>query len=511
MTQPQGHSTSGSHERYKSKERLRVGDRVRLHPQDARLDDRRRASPAARSSTRSRGKTCRPCARRSAARGTRIARRSTPRCKTLLALSTSWPRSSKRDELDANESCSADAGAVLAATAMRALHQALIAGARREAGRARERIAAWRREQERVNLRVTTTHLYSEGAEVGARTSKRSRRSTPTTRRCSTASRSSTTASTPRLRRDPRIIIFGEDVGKLGDVNQGCAGLQEKYGVCCASSDTGIRETTIIGQAIGAAMRGLRPIAEIQYLDYVLYALQILSDDLATLRWRTRRRAEVPGHHPHARPSPRRHLALRLADGGILHLVRGMYVCVPRNMTQAAGMYNTLLRGDDPAIVVEVLNGYRIKEKLPRNIADFTLPLGVPEVLREGKDVTLVSYGATLRIVIEAAELLAHVGHRRRGDRRADAAAVRPARRDRRVAEEDATASRSSTKTCPAARPRTCMQQVLERDHGYGGSTPAADASTAKDHRPPYGSDGDYLSKPSREEIFAAVRELVSE
>jgi pyruvate/2-oxoglutarate/acetoin dehydrogenase E1 component/TPP-dependent pyruvate/acetoin dehydrogenase alpha subunit len=311
------------------------------------------------------------------------------------------------------------------------------------------------------------------------------------------------------LRRDPRIVIFGEDVGKLGDVNQGCLGLQEKYGIGRVM-DTGIRECTIAGQAIGAALRGLRPIAEIQYLDYVLYALQILSDDLACLRWRSAGGQKAPviirtrGH----RLEGIWHSGSPMA--AILSLLRGMHVCVPRNMTQAAGFYNTLLRGDDPAIVVEVLNGYRTKERLPSNIADFTLPLGVPEVIRAGADVTLVSYGATLRIVMEAVELLTHRG--------IDAEVidvqtllpfdvrgviVESLKKTNRVAFID--------EDVPGGATAFMMQQVLERDHGYDWLDSEPLTIPAKEHRPSYGSDGDYWSKPNRETIFASVYELMRE
>jgi pyruvate/2-oxoglutarate/acetoin dehydrogenase E1 component/TPP-dependent pyruvate/acetoin dehydrogenase alpha subunit len=311
------------------------------------------------------------------------------------------------------------------------------------------------------------------------------------------------------LERDPRLIIFGEDVGKLGDVNQGCLGLQERHGTSRVM-DTGIRECTILGQAIGAAMRGLRPVAEIQYLDYLLYAIQIMSDDLATVRWRSAGGQASPvivrtrGHRLEGiwhSGSPM---------GGIINLVRGMHVCVPRNMTQAAGLYNTLLRGEDPAIVVEVLNGYRLKEKLPSNLAEMTVPLGVPEVLQEGTDVTVVSYGATLRIVQEAAELLAKSGI---ACEVIDVQTLLPfdvrgviadsVRKTNRVVFVD--------EDVPGGASAFMLRQVLERDRAYEWLDSEPRTLAAKDHRPAYGSDGDYWSKPNRESIFASVYELMRE
>lgn len=311
------------------------------------------------------------------------------------------------------------------------------------------------------------------------------------------------------LRRDPRIVIFGEDVGALGDVNQGCLGLQEKYGLWRVM-DTGIRECTILGQAIGAALRGLRPIAEIQYLDYVLYALQIMSDDLATTRWRSAGGQAAPvivrtrGH----RLEGIWHSGSPMS--GLIGLLRGIHVCVPRNMTQAAAFYNTLLQGEDPAIVIEVLNGYRTKEKLPANISEMTLPLGVPEVLRAGSDVTLVSYGATLKIVMEAAELLAHHGIE---SEVIDVQTLLPFDVGGMIADSVKRTNRVVfiDEDVPGGATAFMMQQVLERDRAYEWLDSEPRTIPAKEHRPAYGSDGDYWSKPNRETIFAGVYDLMHE
>jgi 2-oxoisovalerate dehydrogenase E1 component len=309
--------------------------------------------------------------------------------------------------------------------------------------------------------------------------------------------------------RDPKVFAFGEDVGKIGDVNQGFAGLQEKFGVLRVT-DTGIRECTILGQGIGAALRGLRPIAEIQYLDYLLYALQIMSDDLACLQYRTRGGQKAPviirtrGHRLEGvwhSGSPM---------GMILHSLRGIYVLVPRNMTQAAGFYNTMLKSDDPAIIVECLNGYRLKEQIPDNIGEFTLPLGIPEVIREGSDVTVVTYGSMCRIVMEAASELEKVGI---SCEVIDVQTLLPFDIHQSLVESIKKTNRVvfADEDVPGGASAFMMQKVLEEQKGYQylDSTPVT--ITAKEHRPAYGSDGDYFSKPNAEEIFDKIYSMMGE
>lgn len=311
------------------------------------------------------------------------------------------------------------------------------------------------------------------------------------------------------LANDPRIFAFGEDVGKIGDVNQGFAGLQEKYGELKVT-DTGIRETTIIGQGIGAAIRGLRPIAEIQYLDYLLYALQTLSDDLATLQYRTYGGQKAPliirtrGHRLEGvwhSGSPM---------GMILHSLRGIYVLTPRNMTQAAGFYNTLMACDDPALVIESLNGYRLKERIPDNLSEFKLALGEPEILREGTDATIVTYGSTCRIVMEAASQLSNEGI---DVEVIDAQTLIPFDRTETIVKSLEKTNRFVVvdEDVEGGASAYIMQQVLERDNGYFHLDSKPVSITGKNHRPAYGSDGDYFSKPNVEEIFDKVYELMTE
>ena len=490
MTQPQGHSTSGSQERYKSKERLAweaefdcirkmrewmIGqgiasaDELDQHErEDLRIvrEAQRRAWEAYRAPIDG-------------------------DVRAVIEFLDRLGAQPAKEELQKIQ-------APFRRDAMRALAAAIVTAAQ-----VPDDITEWYREQQRLNDQRYDDALYGSMSvpEVRAAYAAES----PVLNGFEIINHCFDHA----LRRDPSVVIFGEDVGKLGDVNQGCAGLQEKYGALRVS-DTGIREATIVGQAIGTALRGLRPIAEIQYLDYLLYAIQILSDDLATFRWRTRGGQKCPaiirtrGH----RLEGIWHSGSPMA--GIISLLRGMVVCVPRNMTQAAGMYNTLLRADDPGLVVEVLNGYRVKEKLPSNMAEFTVPLGVPEILREGEDVTLVTYGATTRIVAEAADLLATVGI---SAEVIDVQTLLPfdvggiiiasLKKTNRIAFID--------EDVPGGASAYMLQQVIERDHGYEWLDSEARTIPGKAHRPAYGSDGDYYSKPNRETIFRAVYDLMHE
>ncbi len=309
--------------------------------------------------------------------------------------------------------------------------------------------------------------------------------------------------------REPRLMAFGEDLGRLGDVNQAFAGLQQKYGEE-RIYDTGIREATIIGQGIGLAMRGLRPIAEIQYLDYLLYALQIISDDLATLRYRTKSGQKAPliirtrGHRLEGiwhSGSPM---------GMIIHACRGIHVLVPRNMTQAAGFYNTLLQADEPALIIEVLNGYRLKETMPENVGEFTVPLGVPEILRKGEDITLVTYGACCRIAMEAAEILNGLNVDLEV---VDVQTLLPFDRREIILQSLKKTNRIifMDEDVPGGASAYMMQQVLEKQGGFRWLDSAPRTLTGQPHRPAYGTDGDYFSKPSVENVVELALQMMAE
>ncbi len=307
----------------------------------------------------------------------------------------------------------------------------------------------------------------------------------------------------------PQALIFGEDAGYIGDVNQGLEGLQEKYGELRVA-DAGIREATILGQGIGMAMRGLRPIAEIQYLDYVLYALQIMSDDLASLHYRSKGRQKAPliirtrGH----RLEGIWHSGSQM--GGIINLIRGIHVLVPRNMTKAAGFYNTLLESDEPALIVECLNGYRLKEKMPTNLGEFKTPLGVVETLREGTDITLISYGSTLRLVEQAAKELQEAGI---DAEIIDVQSLLPFDLNHDIAKSVAKTNRLMIidEDVSGGASAYILNEILNTQAAYQYLDSSPKTLAAQPHRPAYGTDGDYFSKPSVEDIYEAIYGVMHE
>ncbi|PCI93371.1 MAG: transketolase [Flavobacteriales bacterium] len=307
----------------------------------------------------------------------------------------------------------------------------------------------------------------------------------------------------------PEVLTFGEDTGNIGGVNQSLEGLQEQFGEIRVS-DTGIRENTIVGQGIGMALRGLRPIAEIQYLDYLLYCIQVMSDDLSTLQYRTRGGQKAPliirtrGHRLEGiwhSGSPM---------GMIINAVRGMHVCVPRNLTDAAGFYNTLLKGDDPALVIEPLNGYRTKEKMPSNLGEFTTPLGVPEVVTEGSDITIVSYGSTCNVAELAVKQLLEVGI---SAELIDVKTLLPFDINHMIAESLETTNRLLVvdEDVPGGASAYMLDKILVEQKGYYHLDAEPVTLASKAHRPAYGTDGDYFSKPNAEDIFDAVYTIMNE
>ena len=305
----------------------------------------------------------------------------------------------------------------------------------------------------------------------------------------------------------PNVVVFGEDVGKIGGVNQTYEGLQEKFGELRVS-DTGIRETSIIGQGLGLALRGFRPISEIQYFDYILYGLQTLSDDVATLHWRTRGGQKAPmiittrGHRLEGIWHSGSPLSM------VINSIRGIYVCVPRNMTQAAGMYNTLLKGDDPALVVEPLNGYRLKELRPDNIGEYTVPLGIPEILNEGTDITLVTYGSCVRIAQDAVKQLAEFGI---SVELIDVQTLLPFDRTNTILESVKKTNRVVffDEDVPGGATAFMMQRVIEERGGFYHLEDEPKTITAREHRPAFASDGDYFSNPNAEDVFDTLYEMM--
>ena len=504
LTQPQGHSTSGSHERYKSPERLkweREFDCIRKM-RDWMIETRLVTETEISAWEKEDYETVENI------RKTAWAEYLNPilaeRGQVMDILDEIAGSSPNASELIDIKEHLASMPVPLRRDIHAAAHEALRV-LRTERNPSRQVLVQWKNEQEAVNQTRYGSHLYNESALKVKEVKPVYSGDSPTLMGFEVIN----AAFDAALAREPRLIAFGEDVGKLGDVNQGFKGLQEKYGEWRVT-DTGIREATIVGQAIGMAMRGLRPICEIQYLDYLLYALQIMSDDLATLHWRTVGGQAAPviirtrGH----RLEGIWHSGSLLA--GIIHLVRGMNVLVPRDMTHAAGFYNSLLLADEPALVVEVLNGYRAKEKLPDNVGEMTLPLGVPETIRAGKDITLVTYGACCRIALDAADMLSKTGIE---TEIIDVQSLLPFDVQGRIVGSLKKTNRVLflDEDVPGGTSAYMLQEVIEKQGGYYylDSEPRTLSGTA--HRPAYGSDGDYWSKPNPETIFDKVYEMMHE
>jgi pyruvate/2-oxoglutarate/acetoin dehydrogenase E1 component/TPP-dependent pyruvate/acetoin dehydrogenase alpha subunit len=507
LTQPHGHSTSGSHERYKSAERLRwEKERDGVPRFRAWIIEQGIASAAELDAMESEEMDHVRGARADAWQAFQ-APMLAERAQVDGILASMQQSSGTPDAIAAIRADLARRRDPLRRDIAVAVHQAIVAA--RATPDAAEPLLQWKREQDRLMHDRYHSQLYSESEESAV--AVRGEPPVYADRAPEVEGYKVLNACfNAALERDPRIVAFGEDVGKLGDVNQGFVDLQARYGELRVG-DAGIRECTIVGQAIGMALRGLRPIAEVQYLDYLLYALQIMSDDLATLRYRTKGGQKAP-----VIVRTRGHRLVGIWHSGspmgmMVHALRGMYVLVPRDMTRAAGFYNTLLEGDDPAVVVEVLNGYRIKERLPENVATLRIPLGVPEVLREGGDVTVVTYGACCPIALEAARLL----HETTGAQVEviDVQSLLPFDVGGTIVESLKKTSKVLflDEDVPGGATAYMMQEVLERQGGFYWLDAAPRTLSAAAHRTAYGRDGDYWSKPSVESVFDALWSMLGE
>lgn len=507
LTQPGGHSTSGSHKRYKSQERLNWEEEYDCIPQMRKwILDSGIATPDELNEAEELAKQRAKSARQKASKEYRALIDSD--AKTLLTILEKLEGLSPNWAFIENEIKHFKETPYILLSDVVRLSKKVIRIIREENHEVRNELLTWHQEMKDLNhqryssallnkrsdsaLNIQSTDLeYDESSEtVDGR---------EVVRAC----------FDKLLERDPRVLAFGEDVGKIGDVNQGFAGLQDKYGDLRVI-DTGIRECTIIGQAIGLAQRGLKPIAEIQYLDYIMYAIQILSDDLATLQYRSYGTQKAPvivrtrGH----RLEGVWHSGSPL--GTIINSIRGVHVCVPRNMTQAAGFYNTLIESGDPAVVIECLNAYRLKEKMPSNIEHYKLELGKVETLREGTDITIVTYGSMCRIVMDAAINLSKVGI---DAEVIDVQTLLPFDLNNDIVKSLAKTNRVlfADEDVPGGTTAFMMQHVLEFQGGYYhlDSKPKTISSWA--HRPAYATDGDYFSKPNAEDVFDYVYDLFSE
>ncbi|MGB3526927.1 MAG: thiamine pyrophosphate-dependent enzyme [Flavobacteriales bacterium] len=505
ITQPQGHSTSGSHERYKSKELLewyKTAD-CNVRFREFILAFKPGGRPLATAEELDEIQAQAKADARSAQKAAWAAYLAPIKEERQAVIGLVKALDVEGGEALANELFNTmDAGRKeILSTARRAL---LLA---RTAGVDCTELRTWTEQAMADNTERYGSHLYSESAksclnvaEVPAEYADGEEVDGRIIIRDNFAA---------LFEKEPLLLTFGEDTGKIGDVNQGMEGMQTRFGELRVS-DVGIREATILGQGIGMALRGLRPVAEIQYLDYLLFCLQGMSDDLATIQWRTKGGQKAPlivrtrGHRLEGvwhSGSPM---------GMILNSLRGIVVCVPRNMQQAAGMYNTLVQSDDPALVVECLNGYRTKEHLPSNLGEFTVPIGIPEIVCEGTDLTLVSYGSTFHICKQAAERLYEMGI---DVEMVDARTLLPFDREHRIVESLKKTNRLLVvdEDVPGGASAYILQQILQVQGGYRWLDSAPVTLTAKAHRPAYGSDGDYFSKPSFEDVVETVLGMMRE
>ncbi|MBZ5857072.1 thiamine pyrophosphate-dependent enzyme [Flavihumibacter profundi] len=506
MTQPQGHSTSGSHERYKTPERLeweREFDCIKkfkewilenaLSSEEELSDIELKAKETVRDS---KNKAWNAYLRPIKEQVDRVVE---------LAQSVMQQIPEKAEAINIPIRKLQAEKEPLRRDVMHTLHQVIsLAGNHDSAFWLKD----YYKELKSLNATLYNTHLYNEGPKSALKVAE---------------NKVQYAADAPILNgyeilnryfdqlftTNPKVLAFGEDVGYIGDVNQGFAGLQAKHGEY-RISDTGIRELTIMGQGIGAAFRGLRPIAEIQYLDYLLYGLQPLSDDVSTTHYRTFGKQSCPlivrtrGHRLEGiwhSGSPM---------GMVINSLRGMFVCVPRNMVQAVGLYNTLLQGNDPAIMIECLNGYRLKEKLPENLTGFTVPLGIPEIVRPGADITVVSYGSTLRIALEAADYLA----KNNIDCEVlDVQTLLPFDIHHQILASLKKTNRILfvDEDVPGGATAYMYNKVMEEQGGYRWLDVAPRTLSSKQHRAAYASDGDYFSKPNVEDIIDVIQQMMAE
>lgn len=507
VTQPQGHSTSGSHERYKDDERLKWEEEYCC------INKTRQWIIEEGIANEGELNTIEDKAKEEVKEGKQAAWKAfTGEMKTELntvagLLDELASESSRADAINKIKKQMKSPGVPIRRDIVSAVKKALRV-VRGEELEAKDNLLSWLNDSKKNNYERYHTHLYSDTEQSPLRVEEVRPRYGDEPKKVD--GRIVLRDNFDKIfEKYPHTLVFGEDTGKLGDVNKGLEDMQEKYGKIRVS-DTGIREATILGQGIGMALRGLRPIAEIQYLDYLLYCYQVLSDDLATLRYRSAGGQKAPvivrtrGH----RLEGIWHTGSPM--GMIINGVRGIHVCVPRNLTEAAGMYNTLLQGDDPALVIEPLNGYRLKEKLPENLGEFTVALGIPSVISDGEDITIVSYGSTCNICESVLPQLEEVGI---SAELIDVRTLLPFDRNHDIVKSLKKTNRILfvDEDVPGGASAYMMQKVLDEQEGYFYLDSEAQCLTAKAHRGAYGSDGDYFSKPNAEDIFDKVYEMMRE